>query len=462
MQKKTLSRYFGDKAFYKMLLVIAIPVMLQNALTNFVSLLDNVMVGALGTEQMSGVSIVNQLLFVFNLCIFGGLSGAGIFTAQFYGKKDTEGVRHTFRFKFMMVLMLFVIGVAVFLLLGDRLIGAYLHEGSYEGDIAATAEYGKKYLRVMLWGLLPFAVQQSYAGTLRETGETLLPMKAGVVAIAVNLVGNYLLIFGHFGLPAMGVEGAALATIISRYVECAIIVIWTHTHKDRAPFISGAFKSMRVPGELIGQIAKKGTPLLINEFLWSAGMAMLTQSYSVRGLAVVAGLNICSTIANLFNVVWLSMGTAVSIVVGKNLGAGDFEEAENSCWRILVFSVLSAVGMGAVMFAVSGLFPLMYNTTDEVRGIATGLLRVVALSGPLHAFNHASYFTLRSGGKTWITFLFDSAYLWLISVPVARILSVHTVWPIVLVYFICQFVDIVKCALGYILLRKKVWINRIV
>jgi len=203
-------------------------------------------------------------------------------------------------------------------------------------------------------------------------------------------------------------------------------------------------------------------PLLINEFLWSAGMATLTQCYSTRGLAVVAGLNICSTISNLFNVVWLSMGTAVSIIVGKHLGANEIEEAENSCWRILVFAVLSALGMGAVMFGLSGVFPLLYNTSDEIRSIAAGLLKVVAASGLLHAFNHVSYFTLRSGGKTWITFLFDSAYLWIISIPVARVLSVYTTLPIVLVYFICQFVDIIKCFLGYILLKKKVWINRIV
>lgn len=456
------SRYFGDKAFYKTLMAIAVPVMLQNGLTNLVSLLDNIMVGAVGTEQMSGVSIVNQLLFVFNLCIFGGLSGAGIYTAQFFGKNDHEGVRYTFRFKMMLALALFAIGTGVFVCFGDKLISLYLHEGGDTGDIAATAQYGADYLKVMLWGLLPFAVQQAYASNLRETGETMLPMKAGIVAILVNLVLNYVFIFGHFGAPAMGVEGAALATVISRYVECAIIIGWTHRHQEQARFIVGAYRSMRVPAALVGNIFKRGMPLLVNEFLWSAGMAMLTQAYSTRGLAVVAALNICTTIANLFNVVWIAMGTAVSIIVGQHLGAGEFDKAEESCWRILVFSVLSAAGMGLLMAACSTLFPAMYNTTQEVRSLATGLLLVVAAAGPLHAFCHASYFTLRSGGKTWVTFLFDSAYLWVISIPVARLLSTGTAWHIILVYGICQFIDIVKCIIGYILLKRKVWINRIV
>ena len=461
--RKDLRHYMiGDKAFYKMLMAIAVPVILQNGLTNLVSLLDNIMVGAVGTEQMTGVSIVNQLLFVFNLCIFGGLSGAGIYTAQFFGKQDHEGVRHTFRFKLMLVMSIFVIGIAAFTLFGEQLIQLYLHEGSETGDIAATAQYGADYLRVMLWGLLPFAIMQAYASTLRETGETLLPMKAGIVAILVNFVFNYILIFGHFGAPALGVKGAAIATVLSRWVECFIVVRWTHVHTEETPFILGAYRSMRVPAPLTRDIFKRGMPLLINEALWSAGMAVLTQSYSTRGLAVVAALNISSTISNLFNVVWLAMGTAVSIIVGQHLGANEFDKAKLSCWRILTFSVASAAAMSALMFLFAPLFPQLYNTTAEVRDIAAGVIRIVALSAPIHAFNHASYFTLRSGGKTWITFLFDSAYLWVVSIPLARILATGTVWPILVVYAICQFIDIIKMILGGTLLKKGVWIHNIV
>ena len=461
-KKKICQQLVGDRAFYKALLTIAVPVMLQNGLTNLVSLLDNIMVGSVGTEQMSGVSIVNQLIFVFNLCIFGGLGGAGIYTAQFFGKKDQRGVQYTFRFKLMLALVLLGMALVVFNLFSEPLIALYLHEGSETGDIAATAMYGAKYMRVMLWGLLPFAVQQAYGSTLRETGETLLPMKAGIVAIFVNLVFNYILIFGHFGAPAMGVEGAALATVISRYVECAIIVSWTHRHTTRAPFIVGAYRSMHVPGTLVRDIFRRGMPLLVNEALWSAGMAVRTQSFSTRGLAMVAALNISTTISNLFNVVWIALGTAVSIMVGQQLGANEFEKAKTTAWRIMAFSIVSAMAMGVLMLLCAPLFPAIYNTTDEVRAIAAGIIRIVALAGPLHAFNHASYFTLRSGGKTWITFMFDGAYLWVVSIPLARVLSIGTTWHILLVFFLCEFVDIVKAALGFVLLKKGVWINNIV
>jgi len=460
--KGRLSRYIGDKAFYKTVITILLPVILQNGLTNFVSLLDNIMVGSVGTEQMSGVSIVNQLIFVFNLCIFGGLAGAGIFTAQFFGKNDHEGVRYTFRFKLLTAISLLVIGLVVFTCFSEPLIALYLHEGSESGDIAATARFGADYMRVILWGLLPFALQQVYAGTLRECGETVVPMKAGIIAIFVNLVFNYLLIFGKFGFPQMGVRGAALATVLSRYVECAIIVVWTHRHKPQAPFIEGAYRSMRVPLALVGDIFRKGMPLLVNEFLWSAGMATLNQAYSTRGLAVVASMNICSTISNLFNVVWLSMGTVVAIMVGQQLGASEFDRAKTTVRRLMLVSLAGAVGIGIIMIAFAPLFPRLYNTTEEVRHIASRLLMIVALAGPVNAFCHCCYFTLRSGGKTWITFAFDSAYLWVLSIPLARLLTGATAWPILPIYMICTFIDIIKAFAGGVLIKKDVWVHNIV
>ena len=462
LRRGRLGRYIGDREFYRTLMAISIPIMLQNAITNLVSLLDNIMVGAVGTEQMTGVSIVNQVLFVFNLCIFGGLAGAGIFTAQFYGRRDLDGVRHTFRFKLLLSLSLLVIALCVFGTAGNNLIELYLHEGSETGDLTATLQYAREYLVMMLWGLLPFALNQVYASTLRENGETMLPMKAGITAILVNLCLNWVFIFGHLGMPAMGARGAALATVISRYIECAITLGWTHTHKLKMPFIMGAYRSMHIPGSLTKQIFLKGMPLLINEALWSSGMATLNQSYSTRGLAVVAGLNISSTISNLFNVVWMALGISVSIIVGQHLGANKFDEARTDVRRIMAFSLLSAIVVGAVLLIVAPFFPMLYNTSDEVRALATGFLRIGALAGPLYSFCHVSYFTLRSGGKTWITFLFDSVYLWLISIPLARLLTSYTALDILTIFALCEAVDIIKCTIGYILLKKGVWIHNIV
>lgn len=463
MKKKWYQKFFGDKAFYKMVLLVAVPIIIQNGITNFVGLLDNIMVGRVGTEQMSGVAIVNQLMTVFNISIFGAISGAGIFGAQFFGCKDHKGVQNTFRFKIFSCMALVVVCLVIFGFWGEELILLYLHgEAQDEASLQAALHYGKQYLWVMMLGLFPFGVEQIYTSTMRECGETVVPMKAGVAAVLINLVLNTILIFGMFGIPALGVAGAAIATVISRYVQAAIVVIWTHRHADKLPFIEGAYKTLEIPGNLVVNILKKGTPLMLNEILWSVGMAILMQCYSVRGLDAVAALNISSTISNLFNVVFLAMGSALSIVVGQLLGAGRLEEAREADTRMIVFTVMSCLVMGSLMVLFAPLFPRLYNTTDTVKSLATSFMRVAAVCMPLQGFMHATYFTLRSGGKTVVTFLFDSAYVWCVNIPVAFVLSRFTNVPIVPLYFICQMVDIMKCVVGFILVKKGIWLNILV
>lgn len=459
---KPMKGLIGNKAFYRRVLAIAVPIMVQNGITNFVSLLDNIMVGLVGTEQMSGVAIVNQLMFVFNISIFGAISGAGIFGAQFFGCKKHDGVRHTFRFKLVCCGLLFLGAIGIFLLGGQGLISMYLHGEGNEAGLSIALAQGQRYLFVMLFGMLPFALEQVYTSTLRECGETVIPMKAGVAAVMVNLILNYILIFGKFGAPALGVVGAGIATVISRYIEAGIIIIWTHKNKKTHPFIQGAYSSLSIPGSLVKKIIIKGMPLMINEVLWALGMAALMQCYSVRGLEAVAGLNISSTIGNVFNVVYIALGNAVAIIVGQLLGAGKMEEARDTDTKLIAFSVGSCVVIGGILAVFAPLFPMIYNTTDQVKELAAGFIRIVALCMPMGAFIHASYFTLRSGGKTVVTFLFDSVFMWVVSIPVAYILSRYTTLPIVPLYLFCQLIEIIKCFIGFGLVKKGVWLQNIV
>ena len=454
--------YIGDRAFYRKLFSVLVPILIQNLITNFVSLLDNIMVGQVGTEPMSGVAIVNQLLFVFNLCIFGGLAGAGIFTAQYYGKGDNEGVKNTFRAKLYIALLAVVLFTAAFVLKGDALIRLFLHEGKEQLDLAATLGFGRAYLRVMLLQMPLFALCQVYSGTLRETGETLLPMKAGIIAVFVNLIFNYILIFGKLGLPALGVVGAAVATVIARVVECAIVLCWTHRHSARCGFVVGLYRSLRVPAPLAKRMLRLGLPLLVNEFLWSGGMTTLNQCYSLRGLEVISALNISSTISNLFFCAFIAMGNAISILIGQLLGAGELERAVDEDRKLIAFSVVLSLLVGGIMAAVAPLVPQIYNTTDTVKALACDLLLVGAAMMPINAFTNACYFTLRSGGKTIITFIFDSAFLWVIAVPAAFVLSRFTPMPILPMYITVSLLDLIKCAVGYYLVKRRKWVNNIV
>ncbi|WP_099466961.1 MATE family efflux transporter [Konateibacter massiliensis] len=457
-----MSKYIGDRSFYKKILMVAIPIMIQNGITNFVGVLDNIMVGQVGTEQMSGVAIVNQLIFVYNICVFGIVSGASIFGTQFYGKGDIKGMRDSFRFKILLCLVMSGVGIFVLYHFQDTLISAYLHKGSSAEDIEATLFYAKDFLRIMLVSLIPFAISQAYSNTLREMGKTVVPMIASSTAVLTNVVLNYILIFGNFGAPKLGVEGAAISTIIAKFLECIIIVVWVHRHAEQNPFIIGAYKTLRIPKQLMKQIIIKGSPLMINEALWASGMAFIMQCYSVRGLDVVAGMNISTTISNMFNVVFIALGSSVAVIIGQLLGANKMEEAKESATKLIFFSVVCCVFIGALMALIAPLFPAIYNTSDEVKYLASHFIIVAAICMPINAFNHASYFTLRSGGKTIITFLFDSVFVWVCSIPAAFLLSRFTGLPIITVYLICQLLDFIKSIIGYILIKKGVWLENIV
>lgn len=457
-----IKKFIGTKAFYKMVLALTIPIIIQNGITNFVNLLDNVMVGQLTTEEFAGVGIANQLVFVFNLALFGGLSGAGIFTAQFFGKSDTEGMRHTFRFKLLTALVVLAVGIIIFLAFGKPLISAFLTDDGQSGDPALALGYGYEYLLVILISLVPAALTQVYASTLRETGHTVPPMIASAAAVVTNAVFNYILIFGKLGCPALGAVGAALGTVIARVVELSIVLIWTHTHTEKAPYIQGAYRSLRIPMSLCKQIFLKCLPLLINEFLWSSGMAVLNQCYSTRGMAAVNAINMSTTVTNVFNIVYMSLGTAVAIIVGNQLGAGQIEEAKDTDRKIIAFSMVACTGVGILMAVCSSLFTMMYNAPDTTKALAASLIVVHACMMPFESFAHNCYFTLRSGGQTFITFLFDSAFVWGVNVPVAFLLSRLTDLPILPLFIICTALNLIKCVIGALMLKSGRWAKKLV
>jgi len=454
--------FIGDREFYKTVITLVLPIIVQNMITNFVNLLDNVMVGQVGTVEMSGVAIANQLLFVFNLAVFGALSGPGIFAAQYFGAGDEEGLKNTFRFKVLIGVIVLVVGIVALLVGRDELISLYLKGEGDPAEAAQMLKFGREYLMIMLTGLLPFVLTQVYSTTLRETGETVLPMKASIVAVLTNLCLNYVLIFGKLGFPVLGVHGAAIATVISRYAELAVITVYTYRHIYKFAFLKGALRSLKVPASLASRIIKKGCPLLVNEFLWALGMTTLIQIYSTKGLNVVAGLNISSTISHLFNVVFYSMGSAVAVMAGQALGAGEIRKARSVVWKLIFFSVSCCIVLGGMLIGASRIIPEFYNTTEEVKGLAAHFMVVSAVYMPVFATTHCCYFTLRSGGKTIATFIFDSVYTWVVCVPFAYILARFTNLDIKAIYPVSYLSELVKCIAGVLIIRTGFWAQNFV
>lgn len=455
-------KYIGDVNFYRYVIGIALPMIIQNLITNFVSMLDNIMVGQIGTTQMSGVSIVNQFMFVFNITLFGGISGASIFGTQFFGKGDYEGQKYTFRFRMILMTVLTIIGMGAFYLFGTEFINLFLTEDDDPVLTSQTLFYGKQYLSYMIWTLLPFGIGQVYSSVVRECGETKIPMYGSMAAIGVNLVLDYGLIFGKFGMPALGVTGAAIATLIAKCVEALVVIIWAHTHVEKNKYIVGVYKSLHIPLKLTKQIIKKGYPLLFNEFLWSLGMSIIAQCYSVRGLEVVAARNIASTINNLFSVIFIQMGHSVGIIIGIKLGAGHFKDAKESVNKLVFFSVALTTFIAALMVPFANIFPEIYQTEEAIKKLAAFFIIVNAIAMPLWSYTNVCYFTLRSGGKTGITFLFDFVFSWFVMIPLAFILTRYTSLEIHLLIIIVTFSEILKVIVGHFMVKSGIWIENIV
>ncbi len=451
------AKFIGDRNFYKMTLLLIVPVIVQNTVTNLVNLLDNVMVGNLGTTHMSGVAVANHLVFVFNLSIFGALSGAGIYGAQYAGAKDCKSFRETIRMR--LVVSLGITAAATFILNKwcTPLLSLYLAGEGNPADSVAMLDYGRQYLRIMLWGFLPFALSQCYGSALRETGETKLPMKASVIAVVVNLVFNYILIFGKLGFPALGVKGAALATVISRFAELAVVAFVAHSNPVAFPFFTGLYRPFKIGKTLAKDITVKGAPLFINEFLWSAGMITMTQLLSTRGLAVVGGLNIATTFTNLFGVFFFSIGTAVAIVTGQELGAGNVRSARDQVWKLLLFSVGISAALGILLSISAGGITQIYNTDPEVRRLAASFMRASAIYMPFQAMANCCYFAIRSGGRTLLTMVFDSIYIWVVCIPYTYALVTFTHLGIETVYPLSQMIHVLKALLSLMAVSTGFW-----
>lgn len=451
-----------EKLIYKKILKIAVPMMIQNGITNAVGLVDNVMVGNLGTNAVTAVSIIGQLFFVFSLAVFGGLSGPGIYAAQYYGQKNIEGFRQTFRIKHWICGFCLAAGLCAFIFAAEPLIGLYMRGEGGEVDPAAAMTLAKEYLGVMLIGLPPFVITQIYASSLRETGDTFMPMMAGVASVAADVAFNYLLIFGNFGFPRLGVKGAAIATVIARFVEMTIVLAVTFAKRKKYIFLRGAYKTLLVPRDAAAKIIKKGLPIFFNEFLWSAGIAAITQTYSTLGLDIVAGLNISNTLCNLLNVVFVAMGNAVGIVIGQMLGASEYEKAQKCSLKLAAFTGVICIALTAVLVGVSGVFPNLYNTSDDIKRLGQWFIVITALYFPVQGFLNALYFTLRSGGKTLVTFLFDSVFTWVVTIPLTLLLCTYSGLPVIGIYAIVQAADIIKVIIGFVLVKRGLWISNIV
>ena len=454
-EKSKYTKTINWKQFYRNVFALVIPIAIQNLINVGVTATDVIMLGKVGEKVLSGASLAGQIQYIMTLIFYGVTSGATVLTAQYWGKKDTRTIEKVLGMGLSAGLIVAVVFAGAALGMPETLMRIYT------SDPEVIAE-GVKYLRIVGFSYVFMAVTQVYLNIMRSIERVMVATFIYLISLLMNIVVNAVLIFGLLGFPVMGVRGAAVATVLSRYVEACIVLSWTHKHTEKNIFAQGLYSTLKVPANLTKKILIKGTPLLLNETLWAAGVAMLTQCYSVRGLNVVAGLNISNTINNVFNIVFIALGDSVAIVVGQLLGAGKMKEARDTDNKMIAFSVFCCTCVAAVMFVMAPLFPRLYNTNVEARTLAKYFIMITAFFMPQNAFLHATYFTLRSGGKTIVTFLFDSVFIWVVSVTIAFTLSRFTGLPVLVIYAMVQAADMMKCVIGFILVKKGVWLQNIV
>ncbi len=446
-------KFIGDKKFYTLVLSIAIPLMIQQLIATSVNLIDNLMVGQLGGDAISGVAAVNRYYVIATFGINGLLAACTIYMAQYNGAKNISKLQETFRFAIISSLLFILVFFAAGLMFPQQII-------SYFTTDPIVIEVGIEYMKIAIFTYLPTAFSFAIATAFRAIGQTKTPMYIGIVAVIVNTILNYCLIFGNFNFPQMGVSGAALATLISRFVELAIYLFILK--KSNVIFKSNISKLFNVSKDLIGKVTAKALPLCTNEILWSFGVSSLFKFYATRGNDVMAGYSISTTVADIFFALFAGMAVATTVLVSAHLGANELKEAKSNAYKILGFSVMLALLFGAGLFISSYIVPNFYNVNDAAKDVAQDILKIQGIMYWVYMFTAQCYFILRAGGDTKSTFFMDSGFMWLINLPIVGFFAYFTNVDIIMLYLIGQSTDLVKLLVSYKLLKREKWLVNLV
>ena len=446
---------FGSLDFYANALKIAVPVMAQLLIQNLVSLIDNFMVSGLGDIKMSGVNITGQIIFMFmvfsnTICMAGG-----IFMTQYSGAKDNAGMRQAFCFKlWTSVFVLAVYSVSCFVF--PRKILSYMVVGNSQADMILVE--GVKYMRIMGFMGIPWLISTMISSSLRDIGEVRVPLVISIIATLINTGFNWLLIYGHLGFPRLEVQGAALATLIARVVECVLFI--AYMIKKRPPFVIKLMDMFTVNLRLFREIFKKAWMMMCSEMVWALAETITTALYNGRGGAdVVSGMSASFAIANLFFVAFSGICTATGIIIGKDLGRGDLELARKEKVWLLNGAKIFGLFFTLIGFVCTLLVPLVFrNLSDHARAICSQMVFVMAIYMPLWVYINGQFSVSRAGGDTMMGMLVDGiGHLFIVIPGIFFMAKCTTIGP-VMMFAIIKAVEIPKITIAHFWLKKEKWL----
>lgn len=455
-----------DKGFLKRTFAITVPIALQNLLNNLLNMVDTVMISSLGQTEIAGVGLANKVFFVFSLLLFGVCSGSAVLASQYYGNRELLNIKRV-------LTMSLLIGVGGSLLFA----GAAILFPEYVMRIFTnrpdTIAEGAKYLVIIALSYPLTAVTQSYVSILRSMNCVRIPVVITTVAIGINVVLNYALIFGHFGMPAMGVAGAALATLIARIAECGTLMIIVFSRKagddSIGDFVHTKFKEVKKSGEkwlnksFVIKYLETASPVIANEFMWGLGITMYSMVYGRMGDEAVAVTTITSTVENLALVFFFGICNAAAVILGNEMGANRLKEAEEHAKRYIVMVLMLTIVGAILTFSVKEPVIRLFDMPEEVNAYIRICLTAFAIYMPVRMLNCLFVVSiLRSGGDTKAALFLDVSSVWLIGVPMAFLGGLVFQFPIHIVYIMILTEEIYKLVLGMFRYKKKKWLKNIV
>jgi putative MATE family efflux protein len=445
---------FRDKTYYSTLVTIALPIIAQNFITSSLNVIDVGMLGQLGETTVAAVGLANQIFFLLVLSLFGAYSGVGVFTAQFWGKQDLQNVRRVQGIGLIIGLSSATLFTLVALVLPEQALRFYSED-------PAVIELGASYLRIIGWSYLVTAVTFAFASVLRTTGYVRVPMMVSIIALSLKTFLNYGLIFGNFGLPELGVQGAAISTVIARLVEFGLMLAVVYLRK--LPPAARIAELLDFDLAFLKRVLRTSLPVLVNEMLWSLGITTYSMVYGRIGTDAIAAVNISASIENLAFVIFMGISDATGIMIGNRIGAGEEEQAFTYARRSLIISTTGAVLVGMVVLFGADYILNFYNLSDASRQNAHNILTVVGLLMWIRTSNMILIVgILRAGGDTRFSLILDAGSVWLVGVPLAVVSGLVLKQPVHVVYLLIMAEEAVKYGVGLWRMRSRRWVHNLV
>lgn len=442
-----LKKLFGNKSFYKSVFKVTLPIMIQQLLINVVSLVDNLMVGQLDENVISGVYIASKILFVINMALFGAIEGASVFFAQFFGSKDEKHLKQCFNFKLYADTFVSIIGMVILLFFSRPI--AELFVNSEQALIASN------YLKIYAICLIPFILTNVFGTCYREVNKSFVPMIGSLLALFINITLNYVFIFAL----GLGYKGAAIATVIARFSECSFIIVYSIITKPM--FVQNVFKHFKIDLPLAKNVFIKSLPLFLNEICWATGQIMLIFAYSKVSETAAPALSISQTLFDVFYLANIALGNGIAVIMGNTLGANNLKEAKKQITYFMTLAIMLAILMGGLLAIIGPQLSKIYNVSEASRHLAIMLIVYNVVLMPIFSTNCAMFFMIRSGGFTAIVLIFDSVFSWLIQVPLALILAYKSSLTLPTQFLIVNLAELIKLGVGIILLKSGIWIRNL-